>query len=296
VEPIALSGTELDRPLSKRVDFRVRPPFGHFTQLSIFGAHDPRNPTYAGAEPAESFTNLSFERFLEELDSAGIDVAVAMGRQAGPNFGSVPNHEVEAMVSKSGGRLVGFGGVSPTPIRSAVDEVRKIAAAGLAGVAIDPGWLDPPLVVDHRLLYPTYAACEDAGLPIAVTMSAYLGTSVADSEPSAIQRVARHFPALQVIVVHAAWPWVLQLAAASLVTPNLWVMPDLYLNAPRFPGVNELRSAIELYLEDRLLFGSSYPIRSVQSSVDAFLSLDIPPSAKRKALEDNPSLLLGLMT
>jgi predicted TIM-barrel fold metal-dependent hydrolase len=277
-----------------RIDFRVRPPFGDYVSLSIYGPHDPKNPTYAGAEPADSVVSRSFEKFLIEMDDAGIDMAVAMGRQAGPVYGSVPNAQVARMVAESGNRLIGFGGVNPYPVRAAVDEVKRIRAAGLAGVAIDPGWLDPPLRVDHRLLYPTYATCQELGLPVAITMSAYLGLSVRDSDPSRAELVARHFPALQVVVVHAAWPWMLQLAAAALVTKNLWILPDLYLNAPGFPGGQDLRAAIDLYLMDRLLFGSSYPIRSVGSSLEAFSALNISEHAKEKALGNNPVRLLGL--
>ena len=70
------------------IDFRVRPPFKSFCKLNIYGARDP-NPdpvtapgVWLDVPPFRSFDDRSIERFIEEMDEAGIDVAVAMGRNS----------------------------------------------------------------------------------------------------------------------------------------------------------------------------------------------------------------------
>ena len=70
------------------IDFRVRPPFKSFCNLNIYGPREsnPDPVTAPGVwldlAPCRSFDDRSIERFVEEMDEAGIDVAVAMGRNS----------------------------------------------------------------------------------------------------------------------------------------------------------------------------------------------------------------------
>jgi len=62
-----------------------------------------------------SFEEQSIEAFIDEMDEAGIDVGVAMGRQSPPPYGAVPNDDVAELVNKYPGRFVGFGSVMGRP-------------------------------------------------------------------------------------------------------------------------------------------------------------------------------------
>ena len=66
-------------------------------------------PWLVGAEPSRSFANRSMPAFIEELDEAGIDKAVIMGRKAPPPFGCVPNSDVATLVKSYPGSFGGFG-------------------------------------------------------------------------------------------------------------------------------------------------------------------------------------------
>ena len=82
------------------IDFRVRPPFKSFCNLNIYGPREsnPDPVTAPGVwldlAPCRSFDDRSIERFVEEMDEAGIDVAVAMGRNSPAPWGSVANSDV----------------------------------------------------------------------------------------------------------------------------------------------------------------------------------------------------------
>ncbi len=86
------------------IDFRVRPPFKSFCKLNIYGARDP-NPG-PGSRPRRVARRSAFpilddrsiERFVEEMNESGIDVAVAMGRNSPAPWGSVLNSDVAELV------------------------------------------------------------------------------------------------------------------------------------------------------------------------------------------------------
>ena len=86
------------------VDFRVRPPYKSFLDSWLYRPRDPNpdpvdmHPLRMDADRCPSFLEKSMPLFMKEMDEAGIDVGVIMGRQAAPAFGSMPNEEVAELV------------------------------------------------------------------------------------------------------------------------------------------------------------------------------------------------------
>ena len=69
------------------IDARVRPPFKSLTQVL---APEPgarpavkRSPLVSGYDKTPSMTQRSCELFMEEMDEAGTDKGILVGRQAG---------------------------------------------------------------------------------------------------------------------------------------------------------------------------------------------------------------------
>ncbi|MDN5347616.1 MAG: uncharacterized protein PWP65_1180 [Clostridia bacterium] len=277
------------------IDFRLRPPAKSFIRLSIFDEAFARHPISTGTEPVESARKQSMELLIQEMKEAGITQGVIMGRQAAPQYGSVPNDEILEIVNEYPGYFIPFAGINPLKGNAAVDEVeRAIKELSFKGVSLDPGWAEEPLKADDRRIYPIYAKCEELGVPVSVTMSIIMGPDVSYSSPVSIHRVANDFPNLQIIVAHAAWPWVNEILGVALVKSNVWLSPDLYMNIPNMPGALHFVEAANFYLGDRLLYGSAYPIRSLKQSVQDFMRLPLKDEVKEKILYKNAARLLGL--
>src|SRR4051794_18487329 len=90
--------------LSMIVDFRVRPPFRAFTSTALYKPRNPNpDPVTVGGLLLDmpyyrSFAEQSIEAFVEEMDEAGIDMAVVMGRQSAQIYGFVPNQDVVGLI------------------------------------------------------------------------------------------------------------------------------------------------------------------------------------------------------
>ena len=184
------------------IDFRVRPPFKSFAKLRIYNPR-PQNPDPVTASPLftnieppyRSYEETSIDAFMEELDEAGIDVAVAMGRKAGGPHGSVPYEELVELRDLFPGRFVCFGGLNGVDVNGALEDIDRCVDLGFKGAALDNGWSEPPLYDDDERLYPIYEKCTERGLIVSLTSSIYVGPDVGYSMPVHIHRVAQKFPA-----------------------------------------------------------------------------------------------------
>ena len=108
------------------VDMRLRPPLPTWTRKSQFnrGAefysrHGVKKPRSAEAQ--------SMKMLLEEMDHAGVEYGVIMGRQSAEPSGSIPNDEIAECLQKYPTRFVGWAGIDlaqpigepdlPSPLR-----------------------------------------------------------------------------------------------------------------------------------------------------------------------------------
>jgi predicted TIM-barrel fold metal-dependent hydrolase len=290
------------------IDFRLRPPFRGFLNLAIHDKGSLQHYTRAGVSPAPSFIESDMDCLIQEMDSANIVRGVVLGRNAAQPYGVVANEDIAELVRSYPDRFVPFGSVDSrlgaragsgiTGNRSVAQRmIREVDYClddlGFAGIAVDPGWSDPPRHVDSPTFYPLYAHCAEREVPIAITMSIFVGPDISYSEPTALQRVAKDFPSLQVIVAHAAWPWVTELLGVSFTSKNIWVSPDFYGHIKNMPGALHYSEAANYFLEGRLLYASAYPARPLKESVEEFCALPLREDVLKKSLYDNARRLLG---
>ncbi len=281
------------------VDFRVRPPFKGFNSIPF--AQPPAQPDpvtmfplHIGMEPSPSYAQRSMTEFMKEMDAGGIDVAVAMARFA-TTWGNVPTEDVAELVKTYPGRFVGFGAVDGADVPAAVAEVGRIADFGLRGVAMDNPRSTPPLYDDDERLFPIYERCQSLGLLLSLTSSIFIGPDLSYSMPVHIQRVAKAFPKLPIMVPHGGWPWSVQMCAVAFQCPNIYLVPDFYMYIPNTPGGDEYVKSANYFLSHRLLYASSYPVRPLVQSVRQFRELPFDSDEiRQRCLGGNAKRLLGL--
>jgi uncharacterized protein len=283
------------------IDFRVRPPFKSFADLTLFVEREEAStPPYrrsgltVGRGPCESHRQRSMPLFLDEMEAAGISRAVVPGRCI-PGKGVVPNSDIADLLEAHPDRFIGFGSIGPDELGDPAAAVSRFLAYGFKGVSVEGPWFNPPKHFDDPSFDEVYEACSDAGLVLMLTSSLYVGPDLSYSDPVHIQRVAATYPNLNIVVSHAAWPWTMALIGVAFRYPNVHIMPDLYGNTPGLPGVREWVDATNSFLGHRMIFGSAYPIRAMGESVAAFCDWPFASDELRdRCLGGNAARLLDI--
>ena len=275
------------------VDMRLRPPTASWISKPQFKQGVPFYPSRVGFPRPPSAEQRSLDLMFSEMDEAGITWGVAMGRHSAEPLGIIPNDEIHEIIKKYPKRFVSFAGID---VRKSEAEMvaeieRCLAWPGFVGVSIEPGASNPPLKASDRKLYPIYEACQARDVPVSVSLSNLLcvmvGAPVEFSSPAPLYDVARDFPKLDIVISHAAWPWIHEAIGLSFACQNIYLSPDLYMVGLNMPGAAEYIHAANSFLADRLLFGTAYPSCPLVESVEAFHKWEFGPGVKDKVMGKN---------
>jgi uncharacterized protein len=281
------------------IDMRLRPPIPEWVNGPTFktAMYYPRS--LGSFKGARSAWQESMDMLFEEMDSSSIRYGVVMGRASSGKLGGVGNSAIVSTVKKWPDRFVGFLAIDLENIETSLAETRAlIGQPGVVGISIEPGSSATPRLADDPALEAIYKACIEWNLPVSISLSGLLsalaGHDLDWCSPIPVQRVAMRHPDLRIVVSHAAWPWVDQMVSIALICPNIYVSPDLYAATAHMPGARSFVDAANCYLSDRTLFGSAYPTRRLDESVEDFLAMGWKPSIVDKILYQNAARLLGL--
>ncbi|MBI4503914.1 MAG: amidohydrolase [Chloroflexi bacterium] len=277
------------------IDMRLRPPTGGWTKTVNFDRNVKYYPSRIGFPRAPSAEQMSVDLLFEEMDAAGIAVGVIMGRQSSGWLGRVPNDDIATFAVQHPQRFVWLAGVGLLDLERGLEELERTRRLpGCKGISIEPAIEEPPLPADDPRILPLYRRCEELGLVVSITMSALAGGDTSLADPAPVHRVARRFPDLRIVLSHACWPYVHQAIGVAFCCPNVYLSPDQYMNHRYMPGASEYVNAANLFLADRLVWGSSYPSRPLIESVAAFDHWTFEPGVREKVLYHNAARLLGL--
>jgi hypothetical protein len=287
------------------IDFRVRPPLASFRNLSIYtntwlkGLFD-----FHGGTP-DSAREKSMELMRAEMQRAGVVKAVVWGRAVDDPAESSTNDDVAAIVADHADVFAaGLGGIcvrgsSRESIDAAVAEVeRTITKLGLRGITIEPMFgMKPSGSPDQERLYPVYERCEQLGGILGLTICRGSGhdQDLSYSDPVHVDRIARTFPKLRMVVSHAFWPHALASCGLAFRRENVYLLPDMYgVGMPGHTAWVELANTVS---PDKVLFGSAYPIIDIPSLVRGYLSLPYRTDEIRNmVMYGNAARLLGIDT
>ncbi|WP_375459944.1 amidohydrolase family protein [uncultured Enterovirga sp.] len=275
------------------IDFRVRPPFRDFLGMVMYGQPERRDrfTRQLGFEPSRAATEQSVDLMLAEMDRAGIDIGVVIGRNSGL-LGSVANETVLDFVGAHPGRFLAVASIDATNRKAASAAIDRAMADGFRAINIEPGACAIPMQPDDRRLYPIYARCEDERIPVIMMTGGNAGPDLSYSMPVALDRVLADFPSLKVASSHGGWPWVTEILHVAFRRPNLYLSPDMYL--VNMPGMADYVAAANGFLADRFLYASSFPFCPIDSYAAWFRTLPIRPENMERIMYGNAAAFLGL--
>jgi uncharacterized protein len=222
-----------------------------------------------------------------------VDAATATGHPA------LSSDEIADRAAGHADVLIPFGSVDPLTGDQAVRRARRLVGEhGVRGFKFHPSLQG--FAPNDPAVYPLYEAIEEMGVPavfhtgqtgIGAGLPGGRGIKLRLSDPMLIDDVAADFPGLTVILAHPSVPW--QDAAISIATHKANVYIDLSGWSPKYFPPQLVRAANSL-LQDKVLFGTDYPLLTPERWLRDFEALDIKPDVRPKILKGNAVRVLGL--
>jgi predicted TIM-barrel fold metal-dependent hydrolase len=195
--------------------------------------------------------------------------------------------------------LIPFGSVDPLRGADAVAQARSLVRDhGARGFKFHPS-LQAFAPNDPRF-YPLWAEIESLGVPalfhsgqtgIGAGLPGGRGIKLRLSDPMLVDDVAADFPGLTVILAHPSVPWAA--SSISMATHKANVFIDLSGWSPKYFPPELVRAANSL-LQDKVLFGTDFPLLTPERWLRDFDTLEMKPAVRPKILKENAVRVLGL--
>ena len=241
----------------------------------------------------------SYEETLRMMDAAGIErgflVAARVGQLGLAGSWHLPYETVFEAVKAHPDRFCGLAGLDPTEgmagVRALTQAVEEYGFVGAHGY---PHWYE--LAPDHAKWYPFYAKCVELGIPIQLQVGQSLIYEPrrplrSVGRPITLDAVACDFPELKLLGIHIGIPWTDEMIAMAWKHPNVYIVADAH--APKhWPP--QFVKYIDSYGQDKVLFGTDFPVLSFERMREEVEALGLRPEAKRKFLRDNAVRVYGL--
>jgi predicted TIM-barrel fold metal-dependent hydrolase len=236
------------------------------------------------------------EELIASMDKDVVDVSVVLNYGwIKPSLCAEINDYILDSIARYPRRLVGFGSVVPGA-GDAVKEVERCLRGGVRGIGeIRPdtqlsggNWLEVirPLVefiIRHNLILLTHAS-EPVG-------HQYPGKGKAT--PDRLYALITAFPDLTLVCAH----WGGGLPFYALMPEVKEALNNVYFDTAASPFLytsQVYQQVVQLVGEDKILFGSDYPLIPQRRFLKEIRSLDLPETTKNKILSGNAQRLLGI--
>jgi uncharacterized protein len=232
-----------------------------------------------------------------ELNMAAVVFTVDSSTATG--HATISSAEIAAEAARHSDVLIPFGSVDPRRGAAAVAQARSL----VRDYAVKGFKFHPTLqgfAPNDETFYPLWAEIESLGVPalfhtgqtgIGAGLAGGRGLKLRLSDPMLVDDVAADFPGLTVILAHPSVPWAS--SSISIATHKANVYIDLSGWSPKYFPADLVRAA-NSYLQDKVLFGTDYPLLTPERWLKDFESLDFKPDAKAKILKSNAVKVLGL--
>jgi len=229
-----------------------------------------RSDYLTGARPGQAPPpHVPFDprRILDRMDAAGVDMAMVCSLAQ-----RIENDFIIDLVKAHPKRLFGFGQVMPQA-DDALDEIARIAEAGLSGLKLHPS-MHGYHVADHGLLDPVFEACAKHRLPVLIN-----ALDDAFCAPLAIEEIARNHPNVPTIIAHMG---------------AVWNVPEAIIVAERHEHIY-LETSATLLADVRRAYARLGPKKIVMGSEWPGSDFDLERMKIRKAIanDDDRALIEG---
>ena len=235
--------------------------------------------------------------YYRELKMAAVVFTVDAESATGTK--AVPNEEIAEAALRYPDAIIPFASIDPAKGKAGAKQVRRLVEEhGVRGFKFHPNV--QAFFPNDRVAYPLYEAIEECGaISVFHTGQTGIGAGAPGgggirlkySNPMFVDDVAADFPGMPIILAQPSFPW--QDEALSVATHKPQVYIDLSGWSPKYFPPQLVQYANSL-LQDKVLFGTDYPLLTPQRWLADFEKLPIKDTVRPKILKGNAARLLGL--
>lgn len=224
-------------------------------------------------------------------------VLLAWDAETGNGLPPLKNETVAGYVERFPDVFFGFGSVDPWKKDALPAARRAVKDLGLRGFKFHPA--AQAFFPDDEAHFPLWEVIEELGVP-ALFHTGGTGWGVGPGghgvelryvRPIHLDRVAAKFPRLKIIAAHGGWPWTDELLAVAMHKTNVFI--DLSGWSPKYLSPSLVTYA-NVFLKDRVLFGSDYPYLDPRRWLEDFAQAKFKDEVRPNILKTNALRLLGL--
>jgi predicted TIM-barrel fold metal-dependent hydrolase len=248
------------------------------------------DPTFAILYSKKEAKLATADELVQNMDREGIEVSVIT------NIGWTThdlcvetNDYIMESIARYPTRLIGFCAVQPNSCQAAVDEIERCTKGGIKGV----GELRPDIqlfdVQEEEVMVPLVEAMMKYNMILLIHASEPVGHLYAGKgvvTPEFIYPLITGFPDLTIVCSH----WGGGLPFYALMPEVKQVMRNVYFDTAASPFLyvpQIYEEVIRLIGEDKILFGSDYPLLLPSRLLEEIKSLSLPEGIKSQILAEN---------
>jgi predicted TIM-barrel fold metal-dependent hydrolase len=278
----------------KLIDFNSRPPIPAFQPQAAHLRNYRR--VY---QASESAVEGGLAEYLAAYERVGAERVVVKAKDVESTFGlKVPNEAVARFCAEHAPRFTGWAGVDPHKGAAAVAELRTaVRELGLRGLNLQ--CFEHQLAINDPKMLPLYRACVELDIPVNIHCGINFSTDclMEHGRPLLLDQVMVSVPGLRVVASPPGWPWVHELIGVAWRHANVHIAVSAvrpkYLAVPG-SGYEALLQYGNSVLQDRVFFGTSYPMQPIERAVEEMMALPLKGGVKEKWLYRNAAKFLGI--
>lgn len=234
------------------------------------------------------------DKVVASLDKLGVELGVITGRDCETTYGTPANNQsVLDFCRAYPQKFVGFWGIDPHKKMAAVREIeRAVNEHGMKGIAIDPYLAHIP--ASEARFYPLYSKCCELEIPVFITMAPppqVPGAILEYADPRDVDKVARDFPELVIVMSHGGYPFVNEAIYTCLRNANVYMDISEYERAPM---VEVYVRAMNELIPDKVIFASAHPFIELADALEAYRAFPLKDEVREKVMYGNARRVLKL--
>ncbi|MBT9149500.1 MAG: hypothetical protein DDT28_00930 [Dehalococcoidia bacterium] len=255
-----------------------------------------QDPCFQALYSAPEVDLATAEDLIASMDRDAIDVSVALSiGWSSLELCRRTNDYIIESISKYPDRLIGFCSIQPKS-KEAVSEIERSARGGIRGIGEMMPHMQGFDLGDKALMSPVVEAAQEHNMIVLTHSSEPVGhiyPGKGNVLPGMLYQFIANFPDLHIVCAH----WGGGLPFYALMPEVAEALQNVFFDTAASPFLYryEIFSRVaELVGEDKILFGSDYPLITQSRIVESLRSLSMPQESKDNILGENARRLLGL--